>query len=74
MESSFVNRLNKTGGNGADRFQTSGAMIMEIAEWIRPILLEGMRGWKNAEGVLYRPEHIRAVALNVAHDIVKKAS
>lgn len=75
MESNFASRLNKGGTNDRkDSFQTRGARIMELSEQLRPMISEWLMGCKNAEGMPVQPAQIRAIALNVAQDLVKKAA
>lgn len=77
MEGSFAARLAGKNGHSAavkDSFQTRGAMIMEVAEVIRPVLQEWLREWRNEHNMPIRPERVRAIALNVAQDIVRQAA
>ncbi len=63
---------NQAGSGGS--FQTRGAQIMAVADAIRPVLVEWLTGCKNKEGMPVQPSQIRAMALNVAQDIVKHAA
>jgi hypothetical protein len=47
-----------------------GRVIMDVAEKIRPYLMKMYEGVRDAGGMLLQPAHIRALALNVAQDIV----
>lgn len=55
-------------------YKTRGAMIMEIAELFRPILLEKLATQKDAHGIPLHPSKIKALALNMAHDLVRAES
>ncbi len=49
-----------------------GNLIMEIAEKIRPWLTNVFGGLRDENGMLVQPARVRAIALNVAQDIVKQ--
>jgi hypothetical protein len=49
----------------------SASPIMEIADRLRPWLLQMYAGVRDAHGMPVQPAHIRGLALNVAQDIVK---
>jgi hypothetical protein len=51
---------------------TKGNIIMELAEKLRPWLTTVLTGLRDENGMLVQPARIRAVALNVAQDIVKR--
>ena len=48
-----------------------GNMIMDIAERIRPFLMELFKGIRDKQGMLYQPAHVRGIALNMAQDLLK---
>lgn len=48
-----------------------GSLIMNIAESIRPWLMQIFEGMRDNDGMLVQPAHVRAIALGVAQDIVK---
>lgn len=52
--------------------KTRGNVIMDIAERIRPILAKLFEGARDENGMLVQPAHVRAIALNVAQDIIKE--
>ena len=51
--------------------QNRGAMIMELAEKLRPAFVNFFIGKRDLNGVLFQPAHIRAIALNYAEYLVK---
>ncbi len=72
-----VGRNSKT--NAKDNNQNSeyikkvsrGAMIMEIAEKLRPVFSNFFNGRRDDNGMLFQPSHIRGFALNCAEYLVK---
>jgi hypothetical protein len=52
--------------------QSTGNIIMEIAEKIRPFLLKMFDDVRDENGMLLQPAHIRGIALNVAQNIIKE--
>lgn len=52
--------------------KSNGAVIMEIAEKLRPWFLKMFEGVRDENGMTIHPSHVRGIALNVAQDIVKK--
>lgn len=52
--------------------RTRGNVIMDIAEKIRPILAKLFEGARDENGMLVQPARVRAIALNVAQDIIKE--
>lgn len=52
--------------------QSTGNMIMEIAEKIRPFLLKMFEGVRDEEGMLLQPANVRGIALNMAQNIIKE--
>lgn len=44
---------------------------MDIAEKIRPFVMNIYAGLRDEAGMLYQPAHIRGVALNMAQDLLK---
>lgn len=54
------------------RKKTRGNVIIEIAEKIRPVLARLFEGARDENGMLVQPAHVRAIALNVAQDIIKE--
>lgn len=51
---------------------TKGNVIMDVAEKIRPWLMSVLNGLRDENGMLIQPSRVRAIALNVAQDIVKQ--
>lgn len=51
--------------------KSKGGMIMEIAEKIRPFLMNMFHGIRDEKGMLYQPAHVRGIALNMAQDLLK---
>ena len=51
---------------------TKGNMIMDIAEKIRPFLMNLFLGIRDEAGMLYQPAHVRGIALNMAQDLLRK--
>ncbi len=67
---------NVSGDNGVQVIRreapaSKGNMIMDIAERIRPYLLELFTGIRDKQGMLYQPAHVRGIALNMAQDLLK---
>jgi hypothetical protein len=52
--------------------KTRGNVIMDIAEKLRPILTKMFEGARDENGMLVQPARVRAIALNVAQDIIKE--
>jgi hypothetical protein len=52
--------------------KTDGNVIMEIADKLRPWLGKIFENVRDENGMLVQPSRIRAIALNVAQDIVRK--
>ena len=66
-------------GNGSrikvirrEEVMTRGNMIMDIAERIRPFLMELFTGIRDEDGMLYQPANVRGIALNMAQKVLKK--
>lgn len=55
-----------------DETRNKGSVIMEIAERIRPWLMQLFDGVRDENGMLVQPSHIRGIALNVAQNIVRE--
>jgi len=51
--------------------KSKGSMIMDIAEKIRPFLMNMFNGIRDEKGMLYQPAHVRGIALNMAQDLLK---
>lgn len=51
--------------------KSRGSVIMDIAEKIRPFVMNIYAGLRDEAGMLYQPAHIRGVALNMAQDLLK---
>jgi hypothetical protein len=51
---------------------TKGNVIMDVAEKIRPWLMNVFNGLRDENGLLIQPSRVRAIALNVAQDIVRQ--
>ena len=49
-----------------------GNLILAIAEKLRPWLMQKLDGVRDKKGMLVQPSTVRALALNVAQDIVKE--
>lgn len=52
--------------------KTRGNVIMDIAEILRPLLAKFFEGARDENGMIVQPARVRAIALNVAQDIVKE--
>lgn len=52
--------------------QTTGNLIMSIAEAIRPWLMKMFEGARDENGMLVQPARVRAISLNVAQRLVKE--
>lgn len=52
--------------------KTRGNLIVDIAEKIRPILARLFEGARDENGMLVQPARVRAIALNMAQDIIKE--
>jgi hypothetical protein len=52
--------------------QSTGNIIMDIAEKIRPFLLKMFEGVRDDSGMLIQPAHVRGIALNMAQNIIKE--
>ena len=55
-------------------FQTDGQKIMQLAEALRPHIAELAEGCKNSDGLPVQPATIRAISLDVAQNLIKKAA
>lgn len=55
-------------------YKTRGAMIMEIADLFRPILMEKLATQKDSLGMPLHPSKIKAMALNMAQALVRVES
>jgi hypothetical protein len=51
---------------------TKGNIIMEVAEKLRPWLTSLFANVRDEHGMLVQPAKVRAIALNVAQDLVRK--
>ena len=49
---------------------SKGTIILDMAEKLRPWLMNVLTGLRDENGMLVQPSRIRAIALNVAQDIV----
>lgn len=49
---------------------SKGQVILDMAEKLRPWLMNVFTGLRDENGMLLQPARIRAIALNVAQDIV----
>ncbi|MDE3059735.1 MAG: hypothetical protein KGJ06_01840 [Pseudomonadota bacterium] len=49
-----------------------GNVILDLAEKIRPWLMQMAEGVRDKNGLAVQPPHVRAVALNLAQRIVKE--
>jgi hypothetical protein len=47
-----------------------GNVIMEVAEKLRPWIMKMLEGARDRSGMLVQPATVRAIALNVAQDIL----
>jgi len=52
--------------------QNKGSLIMEVAEKIRPFLINMFDGVRDENGMLLQPARVRGIALNVAQSIVNQ--
>lgn len=51
---------------------TKGAIILDMAEKLRPWLTSVLTGLRDENGMLMQPARIRGIALNMAQHIVKQ--
>ena len=51
---------------------TKGNIIMDLAEKLRPWLMTVFADLRDENGMLVQPARVRAIALNVAQDLVKQ--
>lgn len=54
-----------------EQTKSKGNTIMEIAEKIRPFLMNLFQGVRDDQGMLYQPSHVRGFALNIAQDVLR---
>ena len=53
-------------------YQSRGAKIMELADRLRPVLTEWLRGGHDEYGMPFSNERIRGAALSMAQYLIKK--
>jgi hypothetical protein len=51
---------------------STGRLIMEVADKIRPHLMKMFEGVRDENEMIVQPARVRAVALNLAQSIVKE--
>lgn len=56
----------------AQGFQSTGSLIMEIAELLRPSLMKRLEHCKDENGMPVQPARVRGIALIIAQEIVKQ--
>lgn len=54
-------------------FQTTGALIMQVADLLRPKLQEQLRGAIDENGMAVESARVRGMALIIAQEMVKNA-
>lgn len=69
----FSDRLNgkKPSSTVEQKFQTRGALIMELAELLRPALMQRLQGCRDENGMIVQPARVRGIALIIAQEMVK---
>ena len=71
MTTTFTQRVSQKAQKAISTGQNTGQQIMQVAEIIRPILLEKLRGAIDEHGMPVQPARIRGMSLVLAQSMVQ---
>ena len=57
---------------GKQAQKSKGNIIMEVAEMLRPWLMQKLEGMRDKNGMVAQPAHIRGIALNIAQRLLNE--
>lgn len=67
----FTKRMNGGAAQAKKAPQTTGQLIMQIAEMLRPRIAEYLKNARDENGMPVQPARIRGISLIIAQELVK---